>query len=460
MEKFTNQKIEGNEISLNREDNIWQEHFLQLWNKGKKKEVQSFLDELYPDDVAYLIEGLPFEDAWALFKRAGKEKQGEILDSLRTSTFQKFIFEIGANKTAVILSSLATNVISHLLTKVENEELKQNIIDYLPESLQIDIIELLGYPEDSSGALMKKECAIVNLNDTIKQAISAIRKSSHKEDIHSIFVVDDDMHYKGHVSLHKLILSKSQTKIKGIMENEIMPIPVQKSQEEVAKYFTRYDFISAPIVNTYGKLLGRIAADDVLDVMQDEISKDILGMGGVVKEEPEIGLWASSFRRTVWLVLNLFTAFISTIIISSFNQTIQKSILLAALMPVVASIGGNAGAQSMALAVRNIALGETFKNAIHKAFFREVTIALINGPIVGTIAATLIYIFTQEALLSLILLAALFGNLIVASVMGTLVPYFLKRFNIDPAIGSVIIVTTFTDSMGFTIFLGIAYLFL
>ena len=229
-----------------------------------------------------------------------------------------------------------------------------------------------------------------------------------------------------------------------------MPIPITTDREEVAQFFTRYDFISAPVVDAAGFLRGRITADDVLQVVQEEASEDILRMGGLGGgEEINTPLLQASLHRVSWLILNLITAFLSALVIRSFGQTIEKTVLLAALMPIVTSLGSSAGGQSLALAIRNIALGESSLGRMFKLLRREFSISFLNGALVALITALVVYFSTQSLLLSAIILFALLSNIVFVTLLGALIPRVLHYFKIDPAVASVILVTSLGDIMGF-----------
>ena len=459
-EQKVQHNIDPDLISLHREDEGWRKDLLQLQKEGKKRKIRLLLKELYPADIAFLLESLELAKGLNLFEELSRERQGEVLSELGDLNCRQYLAQLSPRALKDILRQLPTDRITHLLEKTDKERRKV-LLASLSEKQRAGFFELLAYPEHTAGAIMRKEYVSVKPGDTIKKAISALRNSPHKENIHAVFVCDHEGRYQGHIALSKLVLVRPQSKVEQIMEQELMPIPIETDHEEVAQFFTRYDFISAPVVDTEGFLRGRITADDVLQVVQEEASEDILRMGGI-REEEQINtpILQASLHRVSWLILNLMTAFISALVIRLFDQTIEKTIMLAALMPIVTSLGSSAGGQSMALAVRQAALGESSFRNIPKVLRREILISSLNGGLIAMITSFIVYFSTQNILLSAILLAALLSNIIIATLSGAFIPRVLHHLKIDPAVASVILVTSFSDIMGFFLFLGCAYLVL
>ena len=451
---------EPDSISLHREDENWQEHLLDLWDKRKREELKGILQELHPSDIAFLLERLDLDKGYSILGELSLEIKGDVLAELPDILREEYVRRMGMVEIASVVEGQASGKAVHVLEGLENETIQQ-ILSYVPPLRRIRIIEHLNYPENTAGSIMTKEMVTVQTEQTVQKAISILRKTREKEKIHNIFVANKEGCYQGHIPLAKLVLSKPETKAKRIMENELIPIPVDTDQEEVARIFTRYDFITAPVISSSGVLLGRITADDILEVVQEEASEDILSMAGVSEEETLSSPFIrSSFKRTGWLLLNLISAFLSSVVIQSFGHTIEKSIVLAAIMPIVASIGGSAGGQSMALAVRRIALGNLRRGQTRRRLRKEFAVGLLNGIVVGGIAALIVYFVTKDLLLSSILLMALCGNMIFATSAGTLIPQLLYYLRIDPAVGSVILITSCTDIFGFFLFLSLAFLLL
>ncbi|MDH4263148.1 MAG: magnesium transporter [Spirochaetia bacterium] len=449
-------------LSFDRSNPEWEKHLEELIEKRKVDKIKLFVNELYSADIGYFIDQLDSEDGVFVFHLLDHETQGEVFLEVRDSVRERILETLTPENLIAIIkeqeSDISTDILAHI-----NPDNISHILSHLPLIERRRITELLSYAENTAGALMAKEFVEVLEKDTVKKAIQTIRAiSRYTDDVYMVYIVDEEGIYKGHIDLRKLILAKPQTKLSHIMETELLPIPHDMDQEEVANFFTRYDFISAPVVDSRGVLVGRITVDDILDVIQQEASEDILLMGGVSSDET-LGtpIHLASSRRIIWLSVNLITAFIASFVVNLFSETIGKVVILAALMPIVAGMGGNAATQTMALVIRNIALGElTFING-WKAIRRELIIGIVNGLSLGILAGGAIYLFTNsKPVLGLVMGMAIFTNMIVAATFGAVVPIFLKKFNIDPAIASAIFVTTFTDVLGFMTFLGLATIFI
>lgn len=447
-------------VSRNRGESEWKEHVLTLLREEREGELVSFLKDLYASDVAHLLERLDFQDGRRIFLQLDPEHQGEVLHEIEDNLRERYLEDIlEPEGVAKILVEQASDEAADLLEEIDIEVVSE-ILSHVPHDERVKVTELLSYPENTAGGIMAKEFVAVRDDETVKKAINSLRKMSKESDeIHNVYVVDKTGRYKGHVRLDRLILARPQTKVKRIMETELLPIPVLTDQEDVALFFTRYDFITAPVVDETGVLVGRITVDDVLEVIEEEATEDIQRMGGVSGEETLTSpVLKSSLQRIVWLGLNLVTAFLSAAVIGLFETTIEKKVILSALMPIVAGLGGNAGSQSMALVIRNIALGELSQGNTARTLGREALIGLINGLSIGALTGFAVFALTGEFALGAVIFMALLFNLLIAALSGTLVPVLLRRISIDPAIGSSILVTTCTDVMGFLAFLGFAFL--
>ena len=446
-------------LSFTRHQPEWEEHILKLIYRENKDELHAFLKDLFPADIAYLFERLEFEDSLYLFQCLDAKTRGEILLEIDETFRDKIINTILPKDLAEIVAKQESDAATDILADLKFDTLSE-VLSYIPFQERSKIAELLSYPENTAGSLMSKEFAAVSEKDTIQKAIQTLRKiSKGTEDIYTVYVLDDEGKYRGHLSLKSLILANPHSKVKRIIETELLPIPVDMDREEVANFFDRYNFISLPVVDIRGVMIGRITVDDIIDVIQEEANEDILRMGGVSRDETfNTPILTSSLKRASWLTVNLFTAFIAALVIKSFEATIEKVVILAALMPIVAGMGGNAAGQSMTIIIRNIALGDLTTSNIPKVFRREVILGILNGISMGSLTGIVVYTVTGNIILSMVISSAMLFNLIIASISGTIVPYFLTKLKIDPAIASSILVTTFTDVLGFSIFLGFAYI--
>ena len=449
-------------LSFDRDNPEWEEHIEELIANRDTEKIQLFLSKLYSADIAYFIDQLEDENASFVFNLVDPEVQGEALLEMEESVRNRILAALSPENLITIIKEQESDIATDILANIEPGTIS-HVLSHLPLIERRRITELLSYPENTAGALMAKEFVEVLETDTVKKAIQTIRNISHyTDDIYMVFIVDGEGKYKGHIDLRKLILARPQTKLSKIMETELLPIPHDMDQEEVANFFTRYDFISAPVVDSRGVMVGRITVDDILDVVQQEASEDILRMGGVSGDET-LGtpIPRASVKRMLWLSFNLVTAFAASLVVSFFSDTIAQVVILAALMPIVAGMGGNAATQTMALIIRNIAIGElTFINA-WRAIRREFILGIFNGLGLGVLTGGVLYFFTSnKPALAMVIGLAIFTNMIVAASFGAMIPLVLKKIKVDPAIASAIFVTTFTDILGFMTFLGLATAFL
>ncbi len=296
---------------------------------------------------------------------------------------------------------------------------------------------------------------------SVGQTIDYMRVAKDLPDrFYEIFVVDPAYHLIGSVALNRLLRSKRPTTIESITREDIRPIPVESDQEEVARQFERYNLTSAPVVDEDKRLVGVITADDVVEVVQEEASEDILRMGGVGDESVSDTVWETTRLRFTWLLANLFTAILASYVISLFEATIEQMVALAVLMPIVASMGGNAGTQTMTVAVRALATQDLGPVNAVRIILRESAVGLLNGCVFAVIMAAIAYFWFGSDTLGLVIGVAMVVNLFAAALAGILIPLGLEELDLDPAIASGVFVTTVTDVVGFFAFLGLAALWL
>ena len=453
--------LDPDTLSFTRDNPEWEEHLRSLLSQEDDSELKQFISELYISDIAYFLNRLSFEECLRLFKLLSHEDQGLLLIELDDAVKEPLLEQLSHEELAHIVSKQRSDSAADILVELDDDH-RGRVLSRLEPAARFEVSELLSYPEGTAGSIMAREFVSVLETDTVKKAIANLRRFSHEtDDVYNVFVVDKTGRYRGHIALARLILSRPATRIKKLMEEELLAIPANMDVEEVANSFTRYDFITAPVVDERGVLVGRITADDVLEVMQQEASEDLLGMGGVSAEETQqASVWQSASARVLWLSVNLATAFVASSVVRLFEDTIEKVVILAALMPIVAGIGGNAATQTMAITIRNLALGQISKQGWKPNLFREMRIGLINGFALGIVAGGFVFVLTGSLILAGLITFALFGNLINAVIVGSSVPIILQKFNRDPAIGSSIFVTPCTDMGGFFFLLGLARLLL
>ncbi|MCY1529143.1 Magnesium transporter MgtE [compost metagenome] len=305
---------------------------------------------------------------------------------------------------------------------------------------------------------MNTQFIAVNLNLTKKDAIDEIiRQSEEIEEFYTVFVVDDENLFKGIVSLKDIIKAKGNVKITEMVNADVVYVKTDTDQEEVARLISQYNLTSIPVVDGDLKLLGRVTFDDVIDVLEEENTEDILKISGVSEDEELSGNWIEAVKsRLPWLIINLGTAFLASAVVRYYESTLEQLTVLSAYMTIIAGMGGNAATQALAVTVRRISLYDLTDQQAYRTVLKEFTVGLINGAVTGLIVFIFAYFFDANPLLGLVIFLAMTGNLIIAGFTGAGIPLLLKRVGIDPAIASSIIITTFTDVFGFLLLLGLA----
>ena len=331
----------------------------------------------------------------------------------------------------------------------------------MPPKDRFALLEGLSYPEDSAARIMQREFTAIPSNWSVGQTIDYLRENKDlPEQFLEIYIVDENFKPVGIVPSSKVLRTPRETKMSSIMDDSTFLVPVDMDKEEVGNIFENYNLNSACVVDKNNKLVGMITADDVLTVLKEEAEEDTLRLAGVGDEEITDGVFTKTKRRFNWLLLNLFTAFLATYCISLFGATIEQMVVLAFLMPIVASMGGNAGMQTLAVTIRTLATNDLTKNNFNQNIFKEFNIGILNGVIFAVISSFIVQLWFQDIQLSLIISISMILTMVVAGLFGILVPVTLKKMNIDPAIASSVFVTTITDVIGFVSFLGVGAYFL
>lgn len=340
--------------------------------------------------------------------------------------------------------------------------LRKSLLNKMKENDRVILTSLLGYPSDSAGGLMTTEYIALNENLCVRQALNKIKEIAPKTEIITIiYLLNNQKQLVGTVNLRDLFTHQEEKLLKDFKNPNVLKVYPEEDQEQVSLLVSKYDLLAIPVVNHRDLLLGIITVDDIIDVIIDEQTEDLLGLAGVDKEERlNAPLIDSVKKRLPWLVINLATAFMASFTIGLFEGTIEKVVALASVMSIVAGMGGNAGTQTLSLVIRGIALGEVKLKEDWRLIIKEFCLGIINGAITGFITAIIIYWHYHNIFLGVIILIAMMGNLVIAGVFGFTIPLVLKKLNIDPALASSIFLTTMTDVGGFFIFLGLAQLFL
>jgi magnesium transporter len=416
--------------------------------------------EMHPADAADIVEHLSQNDRESLIKLNNFKIDPEVFVELNESIQAEMITYLSSDSIVNILKNLESDDAIQILENVDEKD-KNTILGSLPPKDRFALLESLSYPEDSAARIMQREFTAIPNNWSVGQTIDYLRENKElPEEFLEIFIVDQEFKPIGTVPSSKVLRTSRDTKMMSIMSESQLLIPVDMDKEEVGNLFENYNLSSAAVIDKSNKLVGMIAYDDVLTVLKEEAEEDTLRLAGVGDEEITDGVITKTKRRFNWLLLNLFTAFLATYCISLFGATIEQMVVLAFLMPIVASMGGNAGMQTLAVTVRSLATQDLTKNNFTNNIFKEFNIGVLNGIIFAIISSIIVQIWFDDFQLSLIISISMVLTMIVAGLFGILVPVTLKKMNIDPAISSSVFVTTITDVIGFVSFLGVGAYFL
>ena len=422
--------------------------------------ISNSFKEMHPADAADIIEHLNENDRENLIKLNNFKIDPEVFVEINESVQSEVIKYLSKDSIVYILKNLESDDSIKILENLD-EKNKNEILSSLPPKDRFVLLESLSYPEDSAARIMQREFTAIPSNWSVGQTIDYLRENKDlPEEFLEIFVVDSEFQPIGTVPSSKVLRTSRDTKMNLIMNESQLSIPVDMDREEVGHLFENYNLNSACVVDKNNKLVGMITSDDILTVLKEEAEEDALRLAGVGDEEITDGVLKKTKRRFTWLLLNLFTAIIASAVIGFFQEDIEKVVALAVLMPIVASMGGNAGMQTLAVTIRGIATNNLTDSNFIKILFKEFNIGVLNGIIFAIISAIIVQIWFQDYTLSLIISISMVLNMIVAGLFGILIPVTLKKINIDPAIASSVFVTTVTDVIGFLSFLGIgAYFF-
>ncbi len=437
------------------------EEIKALLERGDEPAISALLSELHSSDIGRILAGLEEEEATRVFKLLSPELASEAVLEVDERLRKTLISSISPEELIEVVDEMETDDAADVISELPIEDARQ-VLEGIGKEDSIEVQKLLVYPEDTAGGKMQAELVSVFEGATVQQTIEEVRRKSRDiENISNVFVVDKLGRLVGTVALDKLILAGPDSPIREIAETDPIKVRTDLDQEEVAKIFQKYDLLTMPVVDQNEKLVGRITVDDVVDVIEEEIFEDFYKMAGLNIEERVLDPPSRSiFLRAPWLFVNLGTAFLAASVVKAFQGTIEKLVVLAVLMPIVAGMGGNAATQAITVVVRGLALRElSLKNA-KRVLIKESLVGLANGLMTGVVAALIAYLFGIKPIVGLLLFIAMTANLFIAGLCGALIPLVLKWFKVDPAISSSIFVTTCTDIGGFFTFLGLATVFM
>ena len=427
---------------------------------GANDRARALVAPLHPADQADLLERLPPAQAAELVRMLGDSLDAETLIYLDENTRDEIVDVMGMEALARQLPDLETDDAVNIIEELEQDEI-DNVLAALPAEDRVLVEEGLAYPEDSAGRMMQREIVTVPSFWTVGRTIDFLRSSQFSDtQFYLIFVIDPSRNPIGEISLGRLLCTPRPRRVSEIMEGDFRKIPADMDQEEVSILFRRYGMVSAPVVDEHGRLIGMITIDDIIDVIDEEAEEDLMALAGVGESNVRSSLLETLQGRSSWLLINLVTAIVASAVIGLFDATIERLVALAVLMPIVASMGGNAGTQTVTVAVRALALRQIDRDAAASFVRRELAVAALNGILFAALAGAISFLWFRDPDIALVMAVAMFANMVVAGLSGTMVPLGLVRAGVDPAVASSVFITTITDVVGFFVFLGLAALYL
>ncbi|HEY8586707.1 MAG TPA: magnesium transporter [Rhodanobacter sp.] len=419
------------------------------------------LDDLHPADIAFVLESLPLDDRLAVWQLVKADRDGEILLEVSDAVRESLIADMDRHEILAAVEPLDADELADLVDDLPTAMLPE-LMASLDTQQREQVQSALSYEDDQVGALMDFEMVTIREDITLEVVLRYLRRWDElPPQTDKLFVINHGNLLTGVLPLHWLLVNPPEMMVSEVMAPDVNTFHPTDDSYEVAQAFERYDLVTAPVVDERGHLIGRITIDAMVDVIREEGESDALSRGGLREEEDLFAsVWASLKNRWAWLAINLVTAFIASRVIDLFEGSIERLVALAALMPIVAGIGGNSGNQTITMIVRALALNQISGESAKRLWRKELTVSLLNGLIWGGVIGIVAWLLYDSAPLGLVMTAAMTLNLLLAAFAGVGIPVLMTRFGRDPALGSSVMITAMTDSGGFFIFLGLATLFL
>ena len=427
---------------------------------GVSSELRTMLNSLPPADSAHLLESSPPKLRSLLWRLIDRDQEGDVLQELSDDVRQFFLDRMNVAELKAILEGQDVDDIADFLQQLP-DAITRKVLDSMDGQDRHRVEAVLVYAEDTAGGLMNTDTITVRPSNTVDVVLRYLRRHDEiPEMTDNLLVVNRRDEYIGRLPLTLLLTTDPSATVREVMLTDLDPIPADTEDTQVAQLFERQDLVSAPVVDVRGKLLGRITIDDVVDVIREEAEHSMMSMAGLDDDEDTFAPpLRTARRRAVWLGINLITAFIAASVIGMFQETIDKVVALAVLMPIVAGMGGNAGSQALTLVIRGMALGQISHTNLKWLLSRELIAGLLNGILWAGLVAVIAWLWFGDPIISMVIACAMVINLSMAVIVGACLPVMLKSMNIDPALAGTIILTTISDVVGFLSFLGLATVF-
>jgi len=446
--------VENNSVNV-------EELIKKLLNENDSEKIKDIVEDIHPVDFLEILE--KFEDEfYEIIDKLPNDYLVELINEAEIEDKLEIVNKISEDRKDIVIPDISSDELVDMLEEADEVQ-KKDIFEHLDEDDKDDIKELLEYPSDTAGGIMATEFLAIDEDMTMDETIAFLRKSAPDyETPYYLYVVGKGNILKGVVQLRQIITCDSNVKIKDEMITQVISVDAYTDQEEVANLFEKYGFVAIPVTNKEtNEILGIITFDDIMAIISEEHTEDMYRMAGLDEEEEiDRGIISSVKSRSMWLSINLLTAFLASSVVGFFEGTISQVVALATFMPIVSGMGGNAATQTLTIMIRGIATGELRYENRRKVLKKELTVAIIDGILIGILIITITYIIVRNITFALIAGVALLLNILISAIGGFFVPLILKKLKIDPAIASSVFVTTMTDMAGFGIFLGLATIFM
>lgn len=431
-----------------------------MLQRQHEQEIQEIINSLHPADIAYILESLPVQQRTAVWQLVDQEHDADILLEVEDWVRESLIESMDTEDLIAVTGSMDADEIADLAPDLPPDVILE-VQKGLTEEERAQLVAAMGYPDDTVGAIMDFDMVRVREDVTLEVVLRYLRRLQELPDqTDQIFVVDRDDLLRGILPLSKLLISEPETAVSEVMEPEVLSLNPTDSDTDAANAFERYDLVSAPVVDEQGRLIGRVTIDEVVDVLQEDSQEQELSRAGLQEEDIFAPVLTALRNRAPWLLINLCTASVASLVASRFEDTVSHIVILAFLMSIVAGIGGNSGNQTMTMIIRAMATGRVTGANIWQLVARELKVTFLVGACGSVVAATFAWVISDSYAIAGVMMAAMVGNMLIGAALGVLIPLVRDRFNKDPAVGSSVLLTFATDSLGFFLFLGLATVFL